>query len=109
MEHARIPVQWADFAVLEPVRRAVRIVHPAFAVAIGKAADTIDAVPLLDGAQQFAEGDFPLAAHQIIDVYFPVSFGREARVVPSHDDFHSRPKNADQFDKGERLCAAETS
>src|SRR5208282_1102901 len=106
LEHACIAVRRADFAVFEPVRRPVGVVHPALAVSVSasatsvrEATDPVDTRSLLDCSQQFAERDFPLAAHQIINVHFLVSFGSKAGVVPSHHDLHSRPESADQFDK----------
>src|SRR5208282_3193654 len=100
VEHAGVAVRRSDFAVFEPVRRTVGVVHPALAVlaSIGEAAYPVDAGPLLDGAQQFAEGDFPLAAHKIVDAHFLISFGGEAGIIPSHHDLHSRAESADQID-----------
>ena len=53
---------------------------------------------LLDRAQQFAEGDFPLAAHQIVDAHILVSFGGKAGIVSADHDLHSRPKRTHQID-----------
>ena len=79
------------------------MVMVALAVSVGEAADAIGTRVLLDGAQQLAELDFPLAAHQIIDVHFLVSVGRKAGVVPAHHDLHARPESPDQFDNASRV------
>ena len=79
--------------------------HPVLAVSVGEAADPIGARVPLDCAQQFAERDLALAAHQIIDVDFLVSFGRSARVVPARHDLHARPESADQFGNASRGVA----
>ena len=98
LEHTRIAVRRADFAVFQPVRRPVEVVHPPVTVSIGEATDLVDTRVLLDGAQQFAERDFSLAAHQIIDTQFGVGFRGKAGVVSSHHDLHSRPERAHQVD-----------
>jgi len=69
---------------------------------IRQAADLFDTRPVFDRAQQFAEGDFSLAAHQIIDAHFLVSLRREAGIVPAHYDLHSRPQGTDQLDDASR-------
>jgi hypothetical protein len=74
-------------------------VYPGLAVSVGEAADSVNAGSLRDGAQQFAERNFSLAAHKVIDVHFLVSFYRQAGVVSSHDDLHSRTESADQFNQ----------
>src|ERR1017187_4316942 len=55
LEHARIAIRRSDFTVLQTVWRTIRIVPPVFAVAIGKAANALEAGVLLDRTQQFTE------------------------------------------------------
>ncbi len=94
LEHARIPVRRTDLTVLEPVGRPRGIMHPTLAVPIRKAADPLEAGALLQCAQQFAEGDFPFAAHQIVDAHIFVSFGGKAGIVSTHHNLHARPQRA---------------
>ena len=72
--------------------------HPVLTTSVGEPIDPIGARPLLDCAQQFPEGDFPLTAHKKVDVDLLVSFGGKAGVVPSHHDLDAWPESADQFD-----------
>src|SRR5207302_9506313 len=62
-EHAGIAVRRPNLAVFEAVRRPRGVVQPALAVLVGEAADPLESGLLLERAQQFAKGDFALAAH----------------------------------------------
>ncbi len=105
LEHARGALWQADFLIFEPVRRPRGIVHPTIAIVPRQAPDLVDPGALFQRAQQLAEGNFALAAHQIIDAHVLVSLGRETGIVSADHDFHSRAKRAHQVDNAARSSA----
>src|SRR5215472_3180070 len=79
------------------MRRTHLVVDPAISAANGKALNRLDFSSLFKRTEKFTEGDFPLAAHKVIDSPWLVGLRGKTRIVSANDNLHIWFQGAHQF------------
>src|ERR1017187_9263682 len=82
-EHSRLAIGQLDLVTFKRVHGPRDVLAPACTFAISQPGNVLKAVSRLDGAQQFAKGQFALAAHN--EIYasspLPIGIGGKAGIV----------------------------